>query len=259
MKLSKKSTKRGVVLTPRDKKLFHLLFQNKVLSLEQIEDDIFNIGRKTIYKRLKKLSGAKLILKTPHIFGKNRMANVISLTPKGARVLGLSRLDLARYRIKLRSESVDHDLALSKIRGLLEKQKRVLDYKTENMIGLPDSIDDDLFSLLIEMGTDAAVKLQLTPEWKCWIPIELELAVKSIDRCKQKLQRYYCDNSIAALFLICGSRSLLERYQKIEQEMDHGKSQKVFYLEIKELLNKKGQAKFKRLDGRSLGLQGVAT
>ncbi len=257
--MSKKNAKREVILTSRDEKLFHLLFENKVLSLEQIENDIFNIGRKTIYKRLKKLTDAKLISKTPHLFGKNRPASLISLTPKGARTLSLSKLDLARYGIKLRSDSIVHDLLLAKIRGVLEKQEKVLEYKTENMIALEDSLDNNLFGLFVELGTDAAVKLQLTPKWKCWIPIEFELAVKSINRCKEKLQRYYLENSIVALFLIFESHFLLKRYQELEKEIDRNKCQKVFYLEIKELLNAKGKVSFKRLDGRVLNLHRVAT
>ena len=122
-----------VVLGDRDMRIMRLLFENKIVSREQVGNRFFpNICKDTVNRRLRKIVGLGLIKKTTAYVGRKAISGY-SLT-----LNGLDKIKpTLPYEIKTkatRSECPLHDIALNDIRKAFEAKDAVQSYYTKNIL-----------------------------------------------------------------------------------------------------------------------------
>ena len=105
----------GVILGERDFKIMRLLFENKIVSREQIGSRFFlDVSKDTVNRRLRKIAGLGLIKRTTTAVGRKVIWGY-SLTQRG-----LAKITpTLPYEVKTkatRSECPLHDIALNDIR-----------------------------------------------------------------------------------------------------------------------------------------------
>lgn len=241
-------------LTGRDQAIVKFLFENKISSFAQLKARFFNhASDKALYRRLSKLRKANLVTKSIIFDCTGKQVSTFSATKTGIKaLLELSNTDL--LGVKLKSDSANHDVKLVDIRLDIETREKVHDYKTENQILLDSSNGDSKFDLFKELGTDAAVKIELQKDWIEWIPIEFELTRKTLERSKEKLQRYLLEKSIPALILIVKDQSLREMFQKLETELVDQTKSKILYSVYSDTVKNEDQCIFHLSNGKQIDL-----
>jgi len=130
--MNKDTSKIGVV-TERDRNLFDYLFENKVATVEDIRHDIFNNASKAlVYKRLGKLERSELIQRSAYSL-EDKLFHVYSVTEKSyERFIVIIKEDIRRRQLK--SDTIEHDLALVDIKRRLKKLVRIKNYFSENQL-----------------------------------------------------------------------------------------------------------------------------
>lgn len=245
---------KGLKITQRDCLLIKYLFENKLCSFHQIKEEFFsNVSEKSLYRRLRKLKLAGFLSKSVHFDNTHKPTPSFSITKKSLnQILEIDNSSINGAKIK--SDSPFHDLLLVQIRQLLEKQIKVLSYQTENMIKRQTNEKDENLGAFEELGSDACIKIQMTSSWQSWAAIEFEMTRKSLGRCKEKLQRYYFEDSIPASFFIFKDKRFMEIYKKIDQELTKLKNKKIFFQSLENLNLNSKDCIFFLSDGRKINL-----
>ena len=132
-----------IILTPRDKKLLHYLFENRGATFHDIHN-IFFLGRnrQTAHARVKNLGRHNFVKMDISMDIKGKYYYFI--TAKGLNICYPNAKSLKGIRLK--SPNMAHDLYMTKIRDILQKSK-FIHYYTENMISLKSiqwKVDDSL-------------------------------------------------------------------------------------------------------------------
>ena len=240
-----------VAITSRDEALFRYLFVNKVATVADIGKDIFKeISLKTIHRRLVKLSNAKLIIARGQREHGNRM--VYSLTKQGfAKYVGeISSIK----RVQLKSDSIDHDLALLEIKRAFKELKQVKGFYGENIIR--SGILDDLKEIkrLKELHSDAIVKLEMnSTTW--FLPLEYEANSKFSKRNEKLVRKYYTSPFIPAVLFISKDGKIEKRIQQKEKRKSTQGNYKFYYLDLESVTKGNQQLKFNNLAGEELTIR----
>ena len=234
-----KNIKSGsMILTERDKSLFRYLFVNKVATVEDIRRDIFaGIDKKTVHRRLLKLSKIKLIEASGQREHGNRM--VYFLTKKAFRE-HIAEDGVAK-RVQLKSDCVEHDLALLEIKRKLRALKKVLKVYSENLVrsGLVDNASPEM-ARLRELHADAIVKLEIQGKTH-FLPLEYEASAKHTKRNAKLLAKYYTNACVAGVIFISKSDTI-ERRMRAEESRGSPKRQgKFYYCLLDNVLNAQGK------------------
>ena len=218
-----------IILGERDFKLMISLFENKIVSRDQINTHFFQgVAIQTVNRRLHKLVGLGLIRRTSVIIGR-RVISGYSLTPPG-----LAKIKpMLVYEVKTGSRLSEcplHDIALNDIRKAFESKPAVQNYYTENV--LQTSIDlqgDAKFRPFIELNSDARAEVD-TRIGILNLAIEFDSACKSKSRYMHKLNAYYGKRGIDGVLYICASRHILNTLLKVDKEVAdrHRRKPKVY-------------------------------
>ena len=123
----------GVVLGERDFKIMQLLFENKIVSREQIGRRFFpNICKDTVNRRLRKLVDLGLLRRKRAFEGR------LAIWGYSLTLDGLDKIKpKLPYEVKTRatrSECPLHDIALNDIRQAFEAKSIVQEYYPENVL-----------------------------------------------------------------------------------------------------------------------------
>jgi hypothetical protein len=186
----------------RDLRCLMFLHAHKVATAKQLHQMIFNNAKSNFYKTLKKYKQLNWIEST---FGKDfDGSSMYSLTSKGFNeVKRYYESSLTHKRFK--SNSISHDLHLIKVKDIFTRKSQVSDYFTENQIQTFTDFDtEDELIPFKSLGSDAMFtlsKLAGCADKTISIALELELSGKSINDYNRKLQHYYLESSIHAVFL----------------------------------------------------------
>lgn len=218
--------KKGIVITKRDEKLFRYLFVNKVATVVDIQKDIFNlICLKTVHRRLMRLSNEKFIEAQAQREYGNRM--IYSLSKKGLKEYIADEKSLKR--IQLKSDSINHDLAVLSIKRRFKTFKMVNGFYSENLFrsGMMDEIGE--IKNLKELRPDAILKIEIAKK-TLFLPIEYEASMKYSNRYDKILRKYYLSTYVPAVIFISKFNSIQKKVLQKEANKYSKGGHKFYYI-----------------------------
>jgi hypothetical protein len=221
------------ILTERDLLLFKGLFEHRVLDIQEIAKSYFpHADLSTVRKRLFVLSSAGYLKKGAVIRGNGRFV-IYSLNKTGVEFLDQSY----PYEIEeknVRSNSIEHDIELFRIRKIISSLEVVRKYFTENMLQSCQELQDsNIFSAFKDLRSDAALELNNNGK-RHYCSIEFEMSDKSLGRYREKLSDYYSRNEIDSVLYICTTNRLIKNIGKINLEFCKEAKSKVHFVGVKE-------------------------
>lgn len=244
-------SKKTVVITETDERLFRYLYGFKVATADQLKRDIYTShSKRSINRRVSKLIECGFLEISRH--ETTRSQRVISITPwtfKNYIETG------AEHRMELKSAMIEHDLDLLDIAAILKQSEQVLDYYPENIIKAHCVPELEQHTFLNNIHPDALVKVEVK-NGTFMFPLEYENSRKFMNRYEELFNRYYSHNDIPAVLYICSSESLLRRVQNIEAKFIAGQRPKFCYKLFPDL-KQDTSLKFTTLNGQPLHLNHV--
>ena len=219
---------RREILGDRDKKLFDLLYQFKVATVDDIRALAFNhIGKCHVYRRLKELDQMGHIQKV--LCQKNmRYQTAYSLTRATFKKL-LPEAKTGIAKDEYLSDKIEHDLSLLAIYRRLIQSPRIESFLTENILKANASEIDTCDIKDWTKHRPDAILIDQTPQGRYFLPLECELSVKKRFRYETKLMRYYQTEKIPAVIYICGDDKVKKVISQTEEKYCQGYRPKVFY------------------------------
>ena len=222
-----------VAVTERDEKLFRYLFVNKVATVKDIMRDIFNgTSLKTVHRRLVKLSRNKLIEASAQREKGNRM--IYSLTLKGFKDYIADKSEVGR--VQLKSDCVEHDLTIIKIKRSFRKFKMIQAFYSENLFrsGMMDDIPE--VRELRDIRPDAILKIKIKDR-VLFLPLEYEASSKYSKRNEKLLAKYYTSPHVPAVIFISKNASIERRITRKESVRKTRHKGKFHYCRLENVLN----------------------
>ena len=219
-------------LTYDDLRLFPLLYEQKVMTTKQINRDVYGMKSiRSLSNRLKRFEDAKIIQAG---YSQVRYPEkVFSLTQKGYKNFIENGEEC---RIQLKSDSIDHDLALVDIRHRLLKDDIANQFITENTLQTWRCFSDDQrYFPYIGLKCDGVMEVLFSDE-SVRFALEYEANTKTWARYGDILGRYYRDKSVPFVLFICEGRALMTRIMGAERKQFSKEKPKAFYVELADLL-----------------------
>ena len=207
-----------VILSERDFKIMCSLFENKVMSREQIGRQFFNgASKQAVSRRLRKLVDLGLITRTSVIVGHGAIYGY-SIRPRGL----VKIKPMLAYEVKSTSSLSDcplHDIALNDIRKVFESKSAVQHYYTENVLQTSTDLQREAkFRPFVELNSDAMAEVD-TKVGILNLAIEFDTTCKSKSRYLHKLNAYYGKRGIDGVLYVCASEHILNTLLKIDKEV----------------------------------------
>ena len=234
-----------VVLGDRDFKLMISLFENKIISRDQINREFFHdVSINTVNRRLRKLVGLGLITRMSLIVN-GRVICGYCLS-KG----GFSKIKpLLPYKVNTKTTLSDcpvHDIALNDIRRAFEAKSAVQHYYTENVLQTCAGFKSDRkFKPFIELNSDAMAEVD-TKLGALNLAIEFDTTHKSKSRYADKVNAYYGKRGVDGVLYVCASKHILDRLLKIDKEVAdrHRRKPKVYLAMIGDVIGEREELAF---------------
>ena len=236
---------RKVVLCERDRQIMHLLFENKVMSREQINKKFFpDVSSQTVNSRLRKIMRLGLIKRKPLELD-HKVFYVYSLTQRGLAEIKPMLL----YEIKAMRSSSEcplHDLSLNNIRVAFEAKNAVQNYYTENVLQTCTGFKSDRqFRPFVELNSDAMAEVD-TRIGVLNLAIEFDTAHKSKDRYRQKVNAYYVKRGVDGVLYVCANKHILNVLHKVDREVSdrHKCKHKLYFALLENVTGAEGGLTF---------------
>lgn len=232
-----RSRQRIGFVTDRDKKLFQLLFENKVATSEQLQRLIFpEVNQRVAYRRIAKLVASGWLRKIGFPDGRIRKP-VYSVTEK-AFELFVREEGIELERVQLTSEVIAHDIVLVDIRHRFEKLSQLKRFYPENLLrSRTEFTRSDEFKCFTQLHTDAVAELFIQEKYRYLVPIEYEASIKSKERCQKKLFDYYVKFDGSTVFVICESEPVLKRMVEMDSELCQKFKPKMYFALLSDVIN----------------------
>lgn len=234
------SSKKSLVITDRDEKLFRYLFIHKVANLSHLQADIFNqASKQAVHRRLNKLMHHGLIEVKYQRESCNRL--IYSLSKKALLKFIGDRNQMKRMQRK--SSSVPHDLGLLEIKRVLHRFKSIESIYSENVLqsGLFD--DESHIREIRNLNPDGIIKARLNSE-VFHFALEYEASSKFAKRYKALMHRYYTNDEVRAVLFISKNLAIQNKVMQADKNFKGKMNPKFFYCLLNDLLNLKTRASF---------------
>ncbi|MCT4642792.1 MAG: replication-relaxation family protein [Bacteriovoracaceae bacterium] len=215
-----------IIITQRDRQVLRGLFEQKVMDQETVKQAFFK--EKSIsacVKRMQKLVRGGYVNKSGIHQDKTKMKIIYSLSVLGLEVI-LSHFDLIKDKATFKSDSILHDLELSKLRYKIKKYQSVANYFSENAIkNFCYGVDDKKFEPYRRLNSDAVLNIE-DNDTSFFIAFEYERSIKSQERYIKKILDYYTENSVNAVFYVCQSQTILNLIKRVDGSLckEYGES-----------------------------------
>jgi hypothetical protein len=216
-----------VMLTKRDLEILQFTFEQRAVSCKQLAQRFFsNVSFQSAHARLEKLTTAKFLVKSYSLW-RNTRTVVYGITEKGIKAFAENYYyQIAKYNYK--SDSVNHDLGLVRVRERLEKAAMVKKYLSESMLqNCSDLSEVEEFREFSNANSDAALVIDTTRH-QLQMAVEYEISSKQAARYITKLTDYYFSLNIDMVLYICGNASIEKLIRKADSEVRGEKGSKVF-------------------------------
>ena len=242
-------SRRRVHITQRDKDLFEYLFLQKVATATQVRLDIFGTqNHDAVVRRLKSLVDGGYLKRFNTETSRLRLA--YGLSDLAFNKYLSSRLE--RSWKQLKSESVQHDIALVDIRRRLQRSRKVLKIVTEN--GLESSFDCPAglpLQPFIEMHSDAAIIFKNYGK-TFNVALEFENSSQNRTHYEKHFRGYHLRHQVHAVIYIVRETSWVLRLAEIERACSQSEQSKIFFGTLEQVLNLSAPLYFKNSTGEIL-------
>ena len=239
----------NVILGERDFKLMCLLFENKIISRDQIHEQFFpDASKNTVNRRLRKIISIDLIKRRSIAVGR-RVIYGYSLTQCGLAKIK-SRMPYEVKSRATRSECPLHDIALNDIRMAFEAKASVQNYYTENVLQTCDEYrDNEKFLPFVELNSDAMAEVD-SKAGMLNLAIEFDATHKSKRRYSQKVNDYYEKQEVDGVLYVCVNKYILHTLQRIDKEVSerHECDPKLYFALLKDVTGASGEITFTNVD-----------
>lgn len=238
----------------RDRRLFSLLFENRVMSLGQIHQRIFT-GRSlpVVSRRISQLE-ANDFLQRRYIEEKNcRVKIVYQNRPEALKEIADTYPHAITSEL-CKSDSVRHDIVLIGLRDRLQRLRTVTNYFTENMLqacGKFSEIEDT--QPFVQMNSDAALEITRNGD-KFLVGLEFETSEKARERYIRKLVSYYTNGRTPVILYVCENPRIKAAVAQAEAEMIGKNSPRCHYALLSDVLASAGGCTFEDLRGAKIVL-----
>ena len=236
---------RKVVLCSRDMRIMRLLFESKIMSREQINNQFFpDVSSQTVNSRLRKITSLGLIERKPLELD-NKVFYVYSLTQRGLTKIKPMLPYMVTTKTTL-SECPSHDIALNDIRKAFEAKDTVQSYYSENVLQTCTGFKSDRqFRPFVELNSDAMAEVD-TRIGVLNLAIEFDTTVKSKDRYRQKVNAYYVKRGVDGVLYICASKHILNTLHKVDMEVAdrHKCKHKLYFALLEDVAGATGELTF---------------
>ncbi|MGE4232078.1 MAG: hypothetical protein AB7F43_02005 [Bacteriovoracia bacterium] len=221
------------------------------------EESLAQVSREHAWHVLKRLTDKK-ILTVHHGLGKT--INGWSISAEGRNSLAKLGLELSVQKAPTYSTTLEHDKLLRDVQKLLLKSPIVANWTTEQelkakamqRLGFRKMRNSEKVRLSIP---DATFDVNLQRDWvRC--ALEIELTKKSKSKIYQRLEHHLTSEDFSFVFFVLGNLSVWKIHEEVLAEVQetsnklklHGNPNRIYFVEIKNLLEKKLSAVFKSED-----------
>ncbi|MCB9072302.1 MAG: hypothetical protein H6623_01675 [Bdellovibrionaceae bacterium] len=216
--MRKNTRKKYPEVTARDLKILVFVLESKIVSRNQLQNEFFSHTKtvRSLNARLNRLVLLSLLSRAG-IQTEKEFLFCYSITKEGLFIVQ-EHLIYKPLKLPERSEKPIHDLTLVDIRRFISKRKCVLNYLTENVLQCLD-ICAEYYNLgaFVKSNMDAAIELEINQK-RFWVALEFENTCQSFEKTDKKLKKFY-DSEIAAMFLVCRTKTQLEQIQAVESDI----------------------------------------
>lgn len=241
-------------IVDRDRRLFSLLFENRVMSMRQIHHQVFP-GRSLVvaFRRVRLLS-INDFLESRNIEDKNFRAKVAYENRPEALMEIADTYPYAITRPLCKSDSVRHDIVLVGLRERLQRLKTVTNYFTENMLQACGKFSDfEGTRPFVQMNSDAALEITRKGE-KFLVGLELETSEKARERYIRKLVSYYSNPRTPVILYVCESPRIRDAVAAAEAEVIAKNQPRCHYALLSDVLASPAECTFEDIRGAKIVL-----
>ena len=231
-------------INKNDINLFHYIFDQKIVSFDQLKRKFFpNTTNRALYYKLHLFKKEDLIRKR---------INPLKETPSFAYEITektyynfIHKKGVNDRIIKIKSDAIAHDLMLSEIREKFENLHDIVAFHPENRIQAYHEYSDHPHYLdLMEAHPDAIVEFQFGDNDPFSVPLEYESEAKSFKRWEEKWMEYQYKTKSNKLLYICSDSFLMEKMIRGINASDLKDDFDMYMSTISYVLNEKEQLPF---------------
>ena len=225
-------------------RLLAFLAEQKIATGFQIEKYCFNgLSRSFAWKAIKKLRQSRLIDPLIILSPNSRPFSAYQLTNDGFKELKLQTgIDLEEIQIK--SNSPQHDIALTDLRLLFSRIQECQYFISENVIRsklLPD--ENNELAVFRSCRSDSAVRMTINKK-DVWLALEYERSRKSLDRYVQRIKNWYQREDLPGILVATEDEPLAELMAKIDAKTIPQLPRKVLFFPKSRLHSATTEVKF---------------
>ena len=238
----------------RDRRLFTLLFENRVMSMHQIHERIFSGRSLPVVSRRVSQLWINDFLERRFIDEKNcRVKSVYQNRPEALKEIA----DSYPYAITsplCKSDSIRHDIVLVSLRERLQRLTTVTNYFTENMLqACGKFLEMEAARPFVHMNSDAALEITRQGE-KFLIGLEFETSEKAQERYIRKLVSYYTNARTQVILYVCENPRIKAAVAQAEVQVIGKNSPRCHYALLSDVLASPGGCTFEDLKGAKIVL-----
>lgn len=239
-------------ITNRDQRIFEVLFENRVMSANQIARDVFpKISQQTVSRRLTKLFKFGFLERISFANSRGKYVSLFSNSDKSINVLKRSYKSEITSEI-VKSDSIAHDLDLVDIRSVIQKKKSVATYLSENVLqSCKEYSETEQFGPFVRKNTDAVVEIVKNGS-RITVGLEYEKSEKALDRYTKKLLAYYADPNTLVILFICSNERIIRQIASAESEIGKSERPRCFFALAENVLSENELCTFKNQKGDAI-------
>lgn len=246
--------KQKIRLTDRDRMIFQLLFEHRVLEFGQIWKRCCpKSSRCNVVTRLNQLYNGKYVEKKYMLSGKRHLV-LYMLLDKGLKEFAPT-YEHAISSPHFKSDSILHDLDLFEVRERIQDLEMIEGYYTENMLEKCQRLGNrDRLRSFVELHSDVAIQVKMQED-SFFCAVEYEGSEKAQERYEDKLLQYYTRGDIAATFWICKTDRIMDALIEVDKGFQTQFQSKMYFASLDSVLNHSGNITFQGISGDKVVLK----
>jgi hypothetical protein len=243
----------SLVLQARDKTVLKFVYEQRVVSFEQIARVFFVGNHKSIPSRRLKLLRKEGYLWMDFIMYGEIGKRYFGSTPMGFEVIRRSwrfHVDRPLYR----SESVAHDLRIVDFVLKLQQLKQFGKFYSENLLqSSTDLAEDHVLKAFSRANSDGCLVIKNDKsETSIVCGFEMEINPKSIERYKTRLAHYYQAHHVDCVLFVCSQQSIINAIAKADAQLRDRRESLLYFTLEKSAFTEDGKLIFRNASGKKL-------
>ncbi len=243
----------SLVLQARDKKILKFVYEQRVVSFEQISRVFFAGNHKSIPSRRLMVLRKEGYLCMDIIMCGEIGKRYFGSTPKGFKEIRSSwSFDVDRPLYK--SESVAHDLCIVDFVLKLWRLKQFGKFYSENLLqSSTDLAEDHVLKTFKRANSDGCLVIKNDKyETALVCGFEMEISAKSIERYKKRLTHYYEAYQFDCVLFVCSKQSIINVITKADEQLRDQRDSLLYFALEKSAFSDDGKLIFRNASGKKL-------